>query len=71
MTINAQDTNGVQVLKGPGGRNRSRTQGTRTPDWPAQPVTQPRDPRAEPQQAPVTLEPEGLVEEKIRRQINE
>ena len=52
------------------GCNHSQTQGTRTPDWPAQPATQPRAPHAEPQQAPVTLALEGLVEEKIRRQKN-
>ena len=58
------------MLKGLRGCNHSHTQGTRTPDWPAQPATQPRAPHAEPQQAPVTLALEGLVEEKIRRQKN-
>ena len=34
-------------------------------DWPAQPATKPRAPRAKPPQAPVTLEPDSSVERKL------
>ena len=51
---------------------QSQPQGSRTPDWPAEPATKPQAPHAKlpvpsPPQARVTLEPDGLVERKLFR----
>ena len=54
--------------KKPGGlQPQSQPQGSRTPDWPAEPATKPQAPAPSPPQAPVTLEPDGSVERKLFR----
>ena len=44
---------------------QSHIQGTRTPDWPAQPQPSHEPPVTSPLQAPVTLEPDSSVERKL------
>ena len=51
-----------RCLRNPGAATAiTLPQGNRTPDWPAQPATNPQP--AQP--APVTLEPDGSVERKL------
>ena len=53
---NAYEARGLQPLLYP--------LGVRTPNWPAQPATRPRDPMPGPLQASVTLKPDGSLGKK-------